>query len=142
MGNICRSPAAESFFRLAVERAGLATEFEIDSAGTGGWHKGAPPDERMQAAAREQDLSISGSARQVCSRDFEHFDWIFCMDDDNYDNLIQMGASPEHTHKLLPFVDHETLVDVPDPYYGGEEGFIFVVDLIHDAVQRLLNKLT
>ncbi|MBI69134.1 MAG: phosphotyrosine protein phosphatase [Phycisphaerae bacterium] len=142
MGNICRSPAAESFFRKEVELAGLSTSFDIDSAGTGGWHKGAPPDSRMQEAAEKQGLYISGSARQVCKADFDHFDWIFCMDDDNYANLMSMGANPKSTFKLLPFTGHDSIEDVPDPYYGGEEGFNFVVRLIHEASKKLLNKLT
>ena len=142
MGNICRSPAAESFFRREVELAGLASSFDIDSAGTGGWHKGAPLDSRMREAVDKQGLCISGSARQVCEADFEQFDWIFCMDDDNYANLMSMGASPVITHKLLPFIGHDSIEDVPDPYYGGEEGFRFVVSLIHEASKKLLNKLT
>ncbi len=142
MGNICRSPAAKSFFRREVELEGLSKSFEIDSAGTGGWHKGAPPDSRMQEAAEKQGLCISGSARQVCQDDFNRYDLIFCMDDDNYANLMSMGAIPEKTHKLLPFIGHDSIVDVPDPYYGGEEGFNFVVTLIHDATKQLLNKLT
>jgi protein-tyrosine phosphatase len=141
MGNICRSPAAECFFRTAIEKMCTKSGFEIDSAGTGGWHVGANPDRRMRAAAKKQGLAISGSARQVVTEDFSAFDWIFCMDQDNLDDVLGMGANPEKTKMLLPYIEHATLIEVPDPYYGGEDGFKNVVALIHDATQKLALKL-
>jgi protein-tyrosine phosphatase len=141
MGNICRSPAAECFFRIATEQASKADDFIIDSAGTGGWHVGAKPDRRMRAAAKKQGLVISGSARQVTTADFSAFDWLFCMDQDNLDDVIAMGANPATTKLFLQFVGYEQLNEVPDPYYGGEDGFKDVVALIRDSTQRLALKL-
>ena len=142
MGNICRSPTAECFFRCAVKARGLQDNFYIDSAGTGGWHIGASPDRRMGLAAKKQGKEISGSARQVTADDLTNFDWIFCMDEDNYVHLIEMGASQKSTVMLLPFVKHEELCEVPDPYYGNGEGFDQVVSIIDDAVHRLLDILS
>ena len=141
MGNICRSPAAECFFREALKNRKNAPLFEIKSAGTGGWHVGAKPDRRMRAAAKKQGLIIEGSARQVAVEDFSKFDWIFCMDRDNLDDLLGMGANADTTKLLLPFIHHETLDEVPDPYYGGEDGFENVVRLIHEATTQLALKL-
>ena len=97
MGNICRSPAAECFFINAIEKLGHDMDFIVDSAGTGGWHAGAKPDKRMRAAAKKQGFVISGSARQVTTEDFSAFDWIFCMDQHNLDDVLAMGANPKKT---------------------------------------------
>ena len=141
MGNICRSPAAESFFKLILEERKCISAFDVDSAGTGGWHAGAEPDHRMQIAATKLGKKIQGAARQVTSSDLEKFDWILCMDLSNFDDLISMGADPKKTHMLLPFAGHSDC-DVPDPYYGGDEGFDNVVTVINDAMYLLLEKLT
>jgi protein-tyrosine phosphatase len=141
MGNICRSPAAECFFINAIEKLGHDMDFIVDSAGTGGWHAGAKPDKRMRAAAKKQGFVISGSARQVTTEDFSAFDWIFCMDQHNLDDVLAMGANPKKTKMLLPYVGHESMCEVPDPYYGGEDGFDDVVTLIHDAASQLALKL-
>ena len=94
MGNICRSPAAECFFREALENGKSASLFEIKSAGTGGWHVGAKPDRRMRAAAKKQGLIIEGSARQVAVEDFSKFDWIFCMDSIKHGNFLSTRTAP------------------------------------------------
>jgi len=141
MGNICRSPAAECFFKIALEKEGKEGSFLSDSAGTGGWHAGAKPDRRMRAAAKEQGLVITGSARQVTTSDFSTFDLIFCMDKDNLNDLLSMGANPAKTHLFLPYIGSGQLDEVPDPYYGGEDGFQDVVTLIHDAASKLVLKL-
>ena len=117
------------------------SEFNVDSAGTGGWHAGAEPDCRMQFAANKLGKKIQGSARQVTISDLKKFDWIFCMDHSNFNDLISMGADPKKTHILRPFVGHSDC-DVPDPYYGGEEGFDHVVSIIDDAMHLLVEKLT
>ena len=140
MGNICRSPAAECLMRIALEEQKIEDQFVLDSAGTGGWHVGNKPDKRMRAAANAVGRSIEGAARQVCSDDFDTFDWIFCMDHDNYANLISMGANPEKTRLLLEFVAHPTVIEVPDPYYGGECGFTDVITLIDGAVRDLIKR--
>jgi len=127
--------------RSALQTQGLKHNFAIDSAGTGGWHVGSKPDRRMRAAAKSAGHSIDGSARQVCKEDFTDFDWIFCMDQDNYDGVIAMGGDPKNTKLLLPFVGHQHLCEVPDPYYGGEKGFDDVITLINDAVKKLATML-
>jgi protein-tyrosine phosphatase len=142
MGNICRSPAAECFFNIALEKEGKRDSFLLDSAGTGGWHAGAKPDRRMRVAAKKQGLVITGSARQVTTNDFSTFDLIFCMDKDNLNDLLAMGADPAKTHLFLPFVGYDQPDEVPDPYYGGEDGFQDVVTLIQDASSKLVLKLS
>lgn len=141
MGNICRSPAAECLMRHALETRKIEHKFGLDSAGTGGWHVGNKPDRRMRVAAKAAGRSIDGAARQVCADDLIDFDLIFCMDNDNYENLMSMGANPEKTYLLLEFVEHQTLTEVPDPYYGGSEGFTNVITLIDGAVCELIDRL-
>jgi protein-tyrosine phosphatase len=141
MGNICRSPAAESFFRNAVINLGVEDQFFIDSAGTGGWHEGNPPDKRMMAGAKKVGLTIDGYARKITKDDLSTFDWIFCMDKDNYDDVVAMGGNTEKTRLLLPFVGHTEITEVPDPYYGGEEGFDTVISLVNQAVETLATML-
>ncbi len=142
MGNICRSPAAECLFRKAIEKKGLNQQFLIESAGTGGWHAGNPPDRRMRTAAQKQGLDITGSARQITIDDLTSFDWIFCMDNDNYADVIEMGGNPNTTKLFLPFVGNTEIEEVPDPYYGGEDGFDRVITLINNAANKLATKLT
>ncbi|MDP7007994.1 MAG: low molecular weight protein-tyrosine-phosphatase [Phycisphaerales bacterium] len=141
MGNICRSPAAECLTRIALERRGLQDAFILDSAGTGGWHQGNKPDRRMRKAAADVQKRIDGEARKVNKSDLETFDWIFCMDEDNYDHLLSLGANPEKTHLFLEFIDHPTTREVPDPYYGGDEGFAHVIALIEEGAQLLIDRL-
>jgi protein-tyrosine phosphatase len=142
MGNICRSPAAECFFREAVIKKGLEHQFLIESAGTGGWHAGNPPDRRMRAAAQKQGMEIIGSARQITIDDLTSFDWIFCMDRDNYDDVIGMGGHPDKTKLFLQHVGISDPDEVPDPYYGGKDGFDKVIELINDASNKLAIRLS
>jgi protein-tyrosine phosphatase len=142
MGNICRSPTAEGVTRTLAERGGLAAGFEFDSAGTHGYHIGKAPDARATkaAAARGYDLS-SLKARRVDSADFARFDRILAMDRDNLE-LLRQACPPEHHGKLglfLEFASRNDEDEVPDPYYGGSEGFEHVLDLIEDAARGLLN---
>ncbi|MBT4530482.1 MAG: low molecular weight phosphotyrosine protein phosphatase [Phycisphaerae bacterium] len=141
MGNICRSPAAECFFRLALQEQGCEEDFYIESAGTGGWHVGNAPDRRMRLAAQKQGLRITGSARQITADDLEIFNTIICMDKDNLDDVISMGGNTEKTKLLLPFIGHESMKEVPDPYYGGEDGFDEVITLIREATKKLAKML-
>ena len=144
MGNICRSPTADGVMRKLVEDAGLQHAIEIDSAGTHGYHVGAPPDGRSQAAARRRgyDLSIL-RARQVEQRDFTAFDFLLAADRDNLDYL-QRHCPPHLRGKIrliMEFARNSPALEVPDPYYEGSRGFEIVLDYIEDACGGLLEKL-
>jgi protein-tyrosine phosphatase len=144
LGNICRSPMAEGVFRQLVEAEGLAQRFEIDSAGLGSWHLGQAPDDRAQAAARTRGIDISGqSARQVRLEDFDRFDLLLVMDRSNLAEL-KRRAPAEARAKIRPFLDfapNTGTKDVPDPFYGGTEGFDHALDLIEAAARGLLAEL-
>ncbi len=144
MGNICRSPLAEGVFRHRVERAGLTHLIQIDSAGTHGYHLGASPDPRAQAAAARRRYDLSGlRARQVTRQDIEVFDYVLAMDLDNLAYLNSLG-SPDRRNKPQLFLDYGSNVDlreVPDPYFGPEEGFELVLDLAEDASRGLLTDI-
>jgi protein-tyrosine phosphatase len=137
LGNICRSPTAEVVLRTRLAEAGLGGLIEVDSAGTGArGHQGAPPDPRSQrhAAQRGYDLSQL-RARQVLAQDFERFDWILAMDEDNLRDLQDLCPDP-HAHKMARLMDFAPGVswrDVPDPYYGGSSLFEAVLDLIEQG---------
>ena len=144
MGNICRSPTAEGVFRHHAESAGLEDRLVIDSAGTHAYHAGEPADRRARAAAQRRGISLEGiSARRVAAEDFERFDFILAMDEDNLARL-RAESPEEHHHKVrlfLEFADvHET--EVPDPYYGGAAGFERVLDLVEEASRGLLETLS
>jgi protein-tyrosine phosphatase len=145
LGNICRSPMAEGVFRRVAEEEGLIDRFEIDSAGLGDWHIGQAPDHRAQKAARSRGVEISDqSARQVVDEDFERFDLLLVMDRSNYAEL-KARAPHEARAKIRPFLDfapHVGTSDVPDPFFGGAEGFDHALDLIEAAARGLLASLT
>ena len=144
MGNICRSPTAEGVFRYHVEGAGLAEHIEIDSAGTHAYHVGEPADHRARAAAERRGMSLEGiRARRVSSQDFERFDYILAMDEDNLARL-EDEAPQEHRHKLRLFLEFAQTGEreVPDPYYGGAAGFERVLDLVDEASRGLLEALS
>jgi protein-tyrosine phosphatase len=144
MGNICRSPTAEGVVRAHFERAGLAADVELDSAGTHGYHIGKPPDDRARQAAAGRGYDLSAlRARRVTEFDFVRFDRILAMDRDNLD-LLRQSCPAEHRHKLGLFLEYSRSFsdrEVPDPYYGGAEGFEHVLDLVEDAAQGLLDSL-
>lgn len=145
MGNICRSPAGENIFRHLVKEAGLSKEIICDSAGTLGYHTGNNPDTRMSRTIRKRDYDVTGYARQFSLHDFEAFDLILTMDDENYANIIALAKSEEQKARVHRFTDYCTEHDhreVPDPYYGGDGGFELVADLIEDGSRGLLNHLT
>ena len=144
MGNICRSPTAEGVFRHFVSEAGLAEQIRIDSAGTHAYHVGEPADRRARAAAERRGMSLDGiRARRVCVEDFERFDYIIAMDEDNLAHLYDESAE-EHHHKLRLFLEFTDGLEteVPDPYYGGAAGFERVLDLVEDASRGLLETLS
>jgi len=140
-GNICRSPTAEGVFRTLVEKQGLSGQIEIDSAGMGSWHVGESPDPRSQEAAKRRGVDLSAiRARQVVRSDFAYFDYLLAMDNRN---LREMSAicPIEAEHKIAMFLDFAPDAgrkDVPDPYYGGANGFDHVLDLIEMGSEGLL----
>jgi low molecular weight protein-tyrosine phosphatase len=144
LGNICRSPMAEGVFRRVAEQQGALHLFDIDSAGLGDWHVGQAPDSRAQTAAQNRGIDISGqSARQIASADYERFDLLLAMDGSNYQELVQLAPS-DARHKIRRFLDfapHAGTADVPDPFFGGAEGFNHALDLIEQAARGLLAEL-
>jgi protein-tyrosine phosphatase len=144
LGNICRSPMAEGVFRRVIEEEGLADRFEIDSAGLGDWHVGQAPDDRAQAAAQSRGLDISGqSARQVQQEDFARFDLLLVMDRSNYGELKLRAPKAAHgkIRYFLDYAPHVGTKDVPDPFFGGAEGFDHALDLIEAAAHGLVAAL-
>jgi protein-tyrosine phosphatase len=144
MGNICRSPTAEGVMRHLLREAGLEDAIELESAGTGGWHAGDPPDARATAAAARRGITLEGAARQVRPADFEAFDLIVAMDRENLRELLALAPDEDAAEKvrLLREFDPASAgaedLDVPDPYYGGERGFERVLDLVEAACRGLL----
>lgn len=141
MGNICRSPLAEGVFRHHAARRGASGRFLVDSAGTGDWHVGEPPDERMVSVARSHGVVLAGRARQVAASDFARFDHLVCMDQSNLDFLEQRGAPEEKLRLLLAADPASARRDVPDPYYGDADGFETVFTLVERACAALLDEL-
>ena len=144
MGNICRSPTAEGVMRHLLREQGLEDEVQIDSAGTGGWHVGAPPDERATEAARRRGIALDGAARQVRPSDFEDYDLLLAADRENVAHLRAIAPDENARSKvrLLREFDPDSRgaadLDVPDPYYGGPGGFEEVLDLVEAACRGLL----
>ena len=144
MGNICRSPLAEGVFRHLVERAGLADRFEIDSAGIGDWHAGELPDPRTRAVASRRGLELVSRARQVIAPDLDRFDYVIALDAEVMSGLRRLRAeAPAKTrvHRLREFEREADHLDVPDPYYGGDDGFEDVHDMVERACAGLLEHI-
>jgi low molecular weight protein-tyrosine phosphatase len=147
MGNICRSPTAEGVMRRLLAEAGLDGALEIESAGTGGWHVGEPPDERATAAAARRGVTLEGAARQVRPGDFRRFDLLIALDRGNLRQLLVLAPDEEAAEKvrLLREFDPASAggpdLDVPDPYFGGERGFETVLDMVEAACRGLLDEL-
>jgi len=142
MGNICRSPAAEGIFRKLVSDAGRSAEFDIDSAGTGNYHIGEKADERMRAAAGAHGYTLDSIARQIEPDDFHRFDWIVTMDDLNFNQVSALN--PGARAKIVPicrYCERHEETEVPDPYFGGDEGFRQVIDILEDACANLLRHI-
>jgi protein-tyrosine phosphatase len=139
LGNICRSPTAEAVLRAKLEAAGLGHQVSVDSAGTGDWHIGSPPDARSQrhAAQRGYDLSAL-RGRQVAEADFQRFDFILAMDHDNLADLQRLAPYGAHRAQLRLFA----AVEVPDPYTGGAAGFEQVLDLVETASDDWVKNLS
>lgn len=144
LGNICRSPTAEGIFRHLLSQQGL-DDVVIDSAGTGGWHAGNPPDRRATAEAARRGIELAGRARQFTREDFERFDYVVAMDEMNLSDLASIAPSPEAREKirLLRSFDPASSAGagVPDPYYGGPGGFEEVFDICEAACRGLIAHL-
>ena len=141
MGNICRSPLAEGLLGHKARGRGVESRFIIDSAGTGGWHAGERPDGRVREVASRHGVDLNGRARQVTPQDFDRFDHVICMDDENRRQLEQDGAPDEKLRLLLECDPAAAVREVPDPYYGGRRGFENVYGLIDSACEALLDEL-
>jgi protein-tyrosine phosphatase len=143
LGNICRSPLADGLLRKKVKDQNLT--IEVDSAGTSGIHSGEAPDIRMQKIAKDFNTPIDNlKSRKFVVEDFDQFDLILAMDKSNYQNIRQMARSQEDkekVHLILEFSENKTINEVPDPYYGGEEGFVNVYKLLDEATDKVLSKI-
>ena len=144
LGNIIRSPLAEHLFSDRASRAGVAGNYTVDSAGTAGWHSGESPDPRMVQTAKQHGLTLGGTARQVRSDDLESFDLILAMDESNRQALLKLARTPEQRGKirlLREFDPQRGDSDVPDPWYGGQDGFQQTYQIIERSVRGLLETL-
>lgn len=145
LGNICRSPMAEAIMQKMVNDAGIKKDFYIDSAGLISYHEGEGPDARMKSHAFRHGYKLTHISRPVRQTDFDTFDIIVSMDDSNYDKLRRLAPTLEAEEKIVRMTDYcsEHVVDyVPDPYYGGAQGFENVIEILEDACRGLLNTLT
>lgn len=141
LGNICRSPAAENIMNHLIEQAQLSEQIVCDSAGTASYHVGSLPDRRMTAAATLLGIQLIGQARQFKKSDLENFDLILAMDEENYYDILALDPIGQHKHKvqlMCDFCSRHSIQEVPDPYYGGSDGFNHVIDLLLDACNGLL----
>ncbi|MFT3753573.1 MAG: low molecular weight protein-tyrosine-phosphatase [Paludibacter sp.] len=144
LGNICRSPMAEGVFRKILDREKAMERFEIDSAGLIGYHQGELPDSRMRFFAAKRGYSLTHRSRQFKRADFDCFDLIIGMDDQNIDGLKQLAMTLEEDakiHRMTDFCRKLQATHVPDPYYGGDQGFEHVIDLLEDACEGLFEKI-
>lgn len=146
LGNICRSPSAEAVFNGVVKNNGQQKQFEVDSAGTSGWHAGEPADRRMQSHAIKRGFNLTSLSRKFNpGTDFDYFDYIIGMDDENMHNLKNMardGSDLQKLYKMTDFSKEMSCDEVPDPYYGGDAGFELVLDLLEDACEGLLERIS
>ena len=144
LGNICRSPAAEGVMRSLVEAEGLGERIAIRSAGTGGWHVGKLPDQRMRSAAQKRSYDLSSRARQVSTEDLRDYDLVLVMDQQNLRDVRSYDPQSQFTAKVRLFCEfcskHQE-AEVPDPYYGGEQGFELVLDLLEDGCRGVLQHI-
>jgi protein-tyrosine phosphatase len=145
MGNICRSPTGEGVFRALLAEQELEDEVEVDSAGTGSWHVGAPPDERATSAAAARGIELAGAARQVRPADFDDFDLLVAMDSENAAELQRLAPDVERAEKIRMLREWDPEaggdLDVPDPYYGGPQGFEEVLDMVERSSRGLLEEV-
>ena len=141
LGNICRSPIAQGVFEDLLRREGLEEEVFVDSAGTGAWHIGQPPDARGQESAGKRGMDLSNQrARRVAPEDCEKFDYLIAMDRENYESVSALCRQSDAEVRLfLDYAPDLSQEEVPDPYYGGPDGFEHVLDLVEEAARGLLD---
>lgn len=144
LGNICRSPAAEGIFRHKVKQKKLEHLITCDSAGTSAYHAGEPADGRMRQHAMDRGYELTSLARQLIPQDLENFDLILTMDDSNYHNTLSLdpeGHNHQKVKKMVSYCEIHNVSEVPDPYYGGYDGFELVIDILEDSCDELLKEL-
>ncbi|MDX2271186.1 MAG: low molecular weight protein-tyrosine-phosphatase [Cyanobacteriota bacterium] len=144
LGNICRSPAAENIMDHLIKQTVPPPDIICDSAGTSAYHLGSPPDRRMQEAAQQHGYLFTGSARQIQPEDLREFDLILAMDKQNYRDIVALDPQQRYRDKIkmmTSYCTHHSDSEVPDPYYGGEAGFQYVIELLEDACGGLLKSL-
>ena len=141
LGNICRSPLAEALFVHKARQKGLADQFEVASCGTANYHIGDPPDPRTIRNALKNGVKIDHTGRQLCEDDLAYYDLILAMDKSNYGNILQLKNAAQHRDKIRMMRDFDPAgagLDVPDPWYGGEQGFQDVFEILSRSVDGLL----
>lgn len=144
MGNICRSPSGEAVMNGLIAKNNLQDRIKCDSAGTIAYHTGDTPDSRMQSHAIKRGYKLTSIARQIKHYDFERFNYIIAMDRENYNNILILDSEKKFKNKVSMMMDYSTQyndTDVPDPYYGGAQGFEYVLDLLEDACLGLLKHI-
>lgn len=144
LGNICRSPSAENIMNHLIQQRQLADQITCDSAGTSSYHIGSSPDRRMTLAAKSYGIELKGQGRQLRAEDLEQFDWILAMDRQNQRDILALDLAQQQGHKvrlMCDFCRTHPDSEVPDPYYGGAEGFNYVIELLMDACEGLLDTI-
>lgn len=141
MGNICRSPLAEGVFLHHCQRLGISQQYEVDSAGIGGWHAGDEADPRSRAVAIKNGIELTTRSRQVTPGDFDSFDLLIAMDEENVRDLLDLGCPDSKIRSLMHYDPDSSHDHVPDPYYGGDEGFDLVFHLVDQASARFIDHL-
>lgn len=142
LGNICRSPSAENIMNHLITEAGMSDKIICDSAGTSGYHIGASPDRRMNAAAITKGIELQGKSRKLKPSDLQQFDLILAMDRENYQDILYLDREGKYESKVRLMCDFATdrnEREIPDPYYGGQDGFNYVIELLFDACAGLLD---
>ena len=145
LGNICRSPLAEGIFKKLVREAGLSTLIDADSAGTSRWHMDESPDSRSMQIAAMHDIHLDHLGRQILKNDMEKFDYILAMDSDNLEEILRL-QNPDQFYKtrvmlMRDFDNQQSGADIPDPYYGGPQGFQLVYDMLEESLSNFLDYL-
>lgn len=141
LGNICRSPAGENIFRHTAKNVGIEHQWDIDSAGTAAWHTGKGPDPRMTKTLQSRGVEVTGRARQIQKRDLAEFDLILTMDDENFANVQKLDPHKQFGDKIKKFTSfctEHSESEVPDPYYGGQDGFDLVADMLEDGCKSII----